>query len=99
MKNSMAGRSNLANWAFCTNCLILGLLLVLTSGCALKNHQDKNENNSLLIPVEWIFENASYVNEILNERGVQNVKVLTPEEARVWLNERAFRLNKSRELG
>ena len=72
------------NWAFCINCLILGILQ-LTSGCTLENHPETDENRSLLIPVELLYENTSYVNKLLQEHGIQNVRVLTPEEARVWL--------------
>ena len=31
------------------------------------------------------YENTSYVNELFEEHGIENVRVLTPEEARVWL--------------
>jgi len=58
--------------------LIFAVTLIL--GRTTGDHPETDNNNSLLIPVELIFRNASYVNQLLKERGIQNVRVLTQEE-------------------
>lgn len=84
-KDAMSKEFNPEDWGFCIGCLIAVFPLLLISGCVPENHPQADENRSLLIPVEWLYENTSYVNEILEEHGIENVRVLGPEEARVWL--------------